>query len=194
MWYEDGKHFTWVSDRDVWRHLYVVATESGEAKLVTPGTFDVVELLKLDASGEWLYFIASPESATERYLYRVKSDGTEMTRLTPQETPGTHQYSIAPDGKWAIHTFSSSSRPPLVELVSLPEHKMVHTLEDNSQLATKLAALDHQPTEFFRVDVGDGVMLDDWCILPPELKPGVKYPLLVYVYGEPGGSTVINWL
>lgn len=192
MWFEDGKHFTWLSDRDGWRHLYVVATESGEAKLVTPGTFDVVELLKLDASGEWLYFIASPESATERYLYRVKSDGTEMTRLTPQETPGTHQYSIAPDGKWAIHTFSSSSRPPLVELVSLPEHKMVHTLEDNSQLATKLAALDHQPTEFFRVDVGDGVMLDGWCILPPELKPGVKYPLLVYVYGEPAGSTVIN--
>lgn len=192
FWFEDGKHFTWLSDRDGWRHLYVVARESGEAKLLTPGAFDVVELLKLDASGEWLYFIASPESATERYLYRVKSDGTELTRLTPEGAAGTHQYSIAPDGKWAIHTFSSSNTPPIVELVSLPEHKVVRALEDNSELATKFAALDHQPTEFFRVDVGDGVMLDGWCILPPVLKPGVKYPLLVYVYGEPAGSTVVN--
>ena len=35
-------------------------------------------------------------------------------------------------------------------------------------------------------------MLDGWCIKPPELDPSKKYPLLVHVYGEPAGQTVLD--
>ncbi len=192
FWFDDGKHFTWISDRDGWRHIYVVSLESGEARLVTPGPFDVVELLHVDEPGGCLYFIASPNAATERYLYRVKLDGTGLARVTPAGNAATHQYSISPDGKHAIHTHSASNQPPVVDLISLPEHTVLRTLEDNSELAAKFAALEHRPTEFFQVDIGDGVVLDGWCILPPEVRPETKYPLLVYVYGEPAGSTVIN--
>ncbi len=192
FWFKDGQHFTWISDRDGWRHVYVVSMQSGEARLVTPGAFDVVELLQVDEAGGWIYFIASPDTATERYLYRVQLDGTGLARVTPEGTASTHEYSISPDGKVAIHTHSASNQPPMVELISLPEHSVVKELEDNAELAAKFAALDHRPTEFFQVEIGDGVVLDGWAILPPDLRPETKYPLLVYVYGEPAGSTVIN--
>ena len=47
-------------------------------------------------------------------------------------------------------------------------------------------------TEFFRVDIGDGIALDGWCIFPPDFDPKAKYPLLVHVYGEPAGQTVLD--
>ncbi len=192
FWFKDGNHFTWVSDRDGWRHVYVASLDSREARLITPGAFDVVELLHVDEAEGYVYFIASPDTATERYLYRVKLDGTELGRLTPADLAGTHSYSISPDGKLAIHTYSSTERPPVSDLVTLSDHKVLRVLEDNAQLTEKYRQLDQHPTEFFKVDIGDGVSLDGWCLQPLDFDPAQKYPLLVYVYGEPAGSTVIN--
>ena len=64
-------------------------------------------------------------------------------------------------------------------------------LESNEELAEKIAALDLSPVELFTIDTGD-VEMDAWCIAPPNRKPGEKYPLLCYVYGEPAGSTVAD--
>ena len=103
-----------------------------------------------------------------------------------------HEYNISPNGKWAIHTRSSANQPPVVDLVSLPDHAMVKTLEDNSELTAKLSQLACEPTEFLQVDIGDGVVLDGWCVRPPNMHAEKKYPLLIYVYGEPAGATVVN--
>lgn len=192
VWLEDGKRFTWISDRDGWRHVYLASRDGGAAKLVTPGEFDVVELVHVDEPGGWLYFIASPDTATERYLYRIGLDGTRLHRVTPDEYAGVHQYDISADGKWAIHTRSSANTPPVTEVISLPDHAAMATLEDNADLASKFSSLGCQPMEFFQVDIGEGVKLDGWCLRPANIKTDKKYPLLVYVYGEPAGSTVIN--
>jgi dipeptidyl-peptidase-4 len=82
--------------------------------------------------------------------------------------------------------------PPVTELVSLPDHRVVRTLVDNAPLKGKLAALANPPTEFFTVDVGGGVTLDGWMMKPRTFDPSRKYPLLVYVYGEPASQTVLD--
>jgi len=191
-WLSDGKQFTWLSERDGWRHVYLASRSGEQFRLVTPGDYDVVDLLHIDQQQGWLYFLASPDNPTQRYLYRVRLDGTGRERLTPEGRSGTHSYQISPDGRWAIHTESSFDSPPLVELVELPGHTNVRTFADNQALRKKLAELKRQPAEFFRVDIGQGVLLDGWCIKPPDLDPQKKYPLLVYVYGEPAGQTVLD--
>ena len=65
-------------------------------------------------------------------------------------------------------------------------------LSENKALQAKLDELEKVRSEFFRVDIGDGVSLDAWCLLPPGFDPSAKYPLLVYVYGEPAGQTVLD--
>ena len=65
-------------------------------------------------------------------------------------------------------------------------------LSDNKTLKGKLDELKRGRSEFFRVDIGDGVALDGWCILPPGFDSNAKYPLLVHVYGEPAGQTVLD--
>ena len=190
-WLAGGKRFTWVSDRDGWRHVYLVSRSGRQVKLVTPGEFDVIELLHVDDKKGRLYFTASPEDPTRQYLYCVGLDGTGMERLTP-EGCGTHSYRISPDGRWAVHGASSFDSPPVTELVKLPEHKRLRTLVKNKSLRKRFEKLQRQPGELFRVDAGDGVLVDGWCMKPPKFDPKKKYPLLVYVYGEPAGRTVAD--
>ncbi len=192
-WLDNGKEFTWVSERDGWRHVYVVSRSGDKIRLVTPGNFDVISILKIDEKEGWLYYIASPENPTQRYLYRIQLDGKGMPeRLTPIDQPGTHSYQISPDAKWAFHTYSTFDTPPVIQLIHLPDHKVVRTLVDNARVRAKVNSLKRFPSEFFRVDIGDGVLLDGWCIKPPDFDSHRKYPVLFYVYGEPWGQTVLD--
>ncbi len=192
-WLNKGKSFTWVSESEGWRRLYVVPREGGELRVVTPAPFDVIDVLRIDPDANEVDFIASPTNPTQRYLFRASLDGTKPAmRLTPIDQPGTHTYQISPDGRWAIHTYSTFDTPPRIDLVELPSHKVGKSFVDNAGLKAKLAALAPTPTEFFRIDIGQGVELDAWSIKPPHFDPWRKYPLLVHVYGEPAGQTVLD--
>jgi dipeptidyl-peptidase-4 len=192
-WLPGGKGFLWLSERDGWGHAYAVPRGGENPRLLTPGAYDVISLEQVDARGEWLYFLASPDNATEKYLYRTRINGSGAPeRITPADSAGTHSYDISKNGQWAIHTHSTFDEPPTTDLVSLPDHKIVRVLEDNHELRAKVAALRPGPTEFFRVDADDGVKLDGWMIRPHHFDPARKYPLLVHVYGEPASQTVLN--
>ena len=116
--------------------------------------------------------------------------GGKPERLTPLDQPGWHTYEDSPDANWAIHKYSTFATPPVVELIRLDDHGKVRVLTDNAKLKEKLAQLDRPTSEFFRVDVGNGLLLDGWCLKPPSVNPKDKHPLLFYVYGEPYGQTV----
>jgi dipeptidyl-peptidase-4 len=192
QWIENQSKLVWLSERDGWQHAYSVSRDNGETKLLTPGRFDVVTIEGFDAKDGWMYYIASPENPTQRYLYRIRLDGSQTERITPADQPGTHTYSISPDGKWAMHTYSTFMKPPSTSLVSLPDHKQVGSITSNEELEKKLGELDKTETEFFRVPVSNDVMLDAWCIKPPKFDDSKKYPVLFYVYGEPWGQTVMD--
>lgn len=188
---DDGSAFTWLSERDGWRHLYLVSRSGEKITLLTPGQFDVISTLSIDEKGGWAYYIASPDNPAQRYLYRSPLDGSgKVERVTPANQKGMNRYQISTDSKWAFHTYSSFDTPPIIELVSLPEHTTKIVLADNSELRSKLDVLKRTPTEFFRVDIGEGVQLDGWCMKPPDFNPEKKYPLFFFVYGEPAGQTV----
>ena len=192
-WLEDGRWFTWLSERDGWRHLYLVARSGEEVRLVTAGDYDVTGLSHVDAAGGWAYFLASPEDPTSRYLYRTSLDGRgKLERVTPVGPAGTHTYQISEDARWAIHGFSSRERVPRTDLVSLPDHGVRRTLEDNAEVQSLYDSVAKAPIKSFRVDIGDGLEVDGWMITPPDLDPIQSYPLLMYVYGEPAGQTAQN--
>lgn len=97
-WINKGKDFLWVSEKDGWRHIYRVSRE-GRETLLTKGDYDVISLTLIDEAGGNIYFIASPENATQKYLYRVKLSGGKAERVTPADEQGTNSYEISPNGK-----------------------------------------------------------------------------------------------
>jgi dipeptidyl-peptidase-4 len=191
-WLENGGRFLWESERDGWRHLHSVSRDGEDVRLLTPGDYDVIALEAVDEPGGWIYFIASPNDATSRYLYRVPLGGGPAERISPETQPGTHGYEIAPDARWALHTYSTFDVPPVTDLVRLPDHDSERVLAGNAKLAEAAAEIVHRPTEFFRVTVEEGVVLDGWMLFPKDFDPAKKYPLLMHVYTEPAGLTVLN--
>lgn len=191
-WINQGREFLLLSERDGWRHLYRVARDTGKTQLVTKGDFDVVNLDRVSPDEKWVYFIASPENPTQRYLYRARLDGSAAPeRLTPS-VPGTHSYTISPNCEWAFHTFSSFDVPPSSDVVHLPDHRVMRKTADNSAIAERVKPLSGGPTEYVKVDAGNGLTVDAWLMKPADFDSAKKYPLIVFVYSEPAGQTTAD--
>ncbi len=179
-----------LSERTGWRKLHLFDQDGG-SQVMAPGDFDVIETVHLDEKQDHFYFLASPKKATQRYLYRAALDGTAAERITPKGFRGVNLYEISPDGNWAFHTHSTFDEPPKTTLVSIPEHDASQKLITNQKLKRKIGRLERQPTEFLRIKA-EGVEYDAWFIKPPGFDPKKKYPLVIYVYGEPADTTVVD--
>ncbi len=192
-WIRDGQTFVVVSEKDGWRHAFLWSRDGEELALLTPGDYDIIDRGPIDEAGGWYYFYASPENGTQQYLCRVPLDGSGvLERITPADQPGTHEYEFSPDARFAFHTWSTIDSPPVTELVKLPNHQVIRVLEDNSELVSKMKQLISQPTEFLQLEIANGVVLDAWLIRPADFDEAKKYPVLVYVYGEPHAQTVLD--
>ncbi len=190
-WLAGGKEFLWESEKDGWRHAYRISSDGKNETLVTPGNFDVISVRSIDEKGGYLYYLASPDNATQKYLYRIKLNGKGKPELlTPQNQKGTHNYAISPNAKYARHTFSNTSTKPLTETISLPKHT---ALKEDESIAKKLtSAKEDSYTEFFKVKIDDGVELDGWMVKPANFDASKKYPVVFYVYTEPWGQNVTD--
>ncbi len=192
-WLNNGQSFTWQSERDGWKHAYLVSRNGKSVRLLTPGAFDVLDVVAVDDKGGWLYYIASPDNVTQRYLWRTRLDGKgKALQVTPAAQAGSHAYSISPDATHAWHTYSNINTPPTIELVRLPTHASVRTVVANEKLKAKVAALRRGPTEFVKVPIDSGITLNAYVMKPTDFDPTKKYPILFQVYGGPGSQTVLD--
>jgi len=199
-WIEGNQTLLWLSERDGWRHIYRVkrdaraeAQNAAEARLVTPFDAEVTDLVAVDEKAGLVYFLASPQNATERYLYRASLEGySKPVRVTPADQAGWHTYTPAPGARLAFHTYSSFDRVPVMDVVSLPDHKSLRKLTDPAPVQAKLGTLLTPAVEFVKVPIGDGVTLDGWILKPASFDASKKYPVIVQVYGEPASQTVTN--
>ncbi|WP_146402427.1 DPP IV N-terminal domain-containing protein [Planctomycetes bacterium CA13] len=192
-WIRDGEAFILISEKDGWRHAWLCSRDGKQETLLTSGEFDIIDRAAVDENGGWYYFYASPENGTQKYLHRVPLDGSgTLERISPADQPGTHSYDFSPDTKWAIHTYSTLNIPPIVDLIELPEHKTIRVLNDHRELHARAKQTIKNPTEFVQIDIGDGVVMDASITKPSDFDEAKKYPLFVYVYGEPYLQTVLD--
>jgi dipeptidyl-peptidase-4 len=194
QWIDAGRAFLWLSERDGWRKIYRVARGAdGAATPITNFAAEATGIVAVSEQDGLIYFMASPHNATQRYLYRARLDGSGApVRVSPANEPGWHDYTPAPGGRLAFHTYSSFDRVPVMDVVSLPEHRSLRSLTDPSPLQARLADVLKPAAEFVQVPVGQGVTLDGYLVKPRTFDPARKYPVIVYVYGEPASQTVTD--
>lgn len=191
-WIEGGARFLWVSERDGWRHVYSVSRAGRDVRLLTPGAYDIENIVGVDSAGGSLYFRASPDNATQRYLYRVPLTGGQAVRLSPAGQAGTHQYTAAPGATFAVHQFSNATTPPVATLIRLSSHEVIRTFTDNAPLRQRVTAMRRGPVRFVRVDAGNGTILDGMVMYPAAFDSTRRYPVLFNVYGEPAAQTALD--
>ncbi len=189
-WVDNGKAFVWTSELDGWRHLYLIPRDGKNVQTITPGNYDVIETVLIDEKNNTIYFYASPNNATQQYLYKTALNGKgKLEMVSPAAQEGTHAYVISPNGKYARHNFSNYYTPPLSEWVTLPDHKPLKPEDDISKKLNPAAKV-HSNITFFKVTTDDGVEMDGWMMKPVPFDATKKYPVVFYVYGEPAATTV----
>ncbi len=186
-WINNSREFLWVSEKDGWRHVYRISRDGKNEKLVTKGNFDIGSIELVDEKGGWLYYSASPDNATQLYLFRSKLDGSgDPERLTPQGLDGTHKYNISPNVKYALHNFSSHMYFPAREWITMADQKPVDPVRN---IAKTMREQKRGVAEYFTIKTEDGISLDAWMVKPANFDSTKKWPVVFYVYGEPGSTT-----
>lgn len=191
-WINGNKEFLWASEKDGWRHYYRISKDGKKQALITKGNYDVIDKSLTDEKNNTLYFMASPTNATQRYLYKTKLDGKgNLEMVTSAVMPGSHNYSISPNGMFARHTYQSASIQPLTEWMHMAsgnpfnmDGSITNQLGRQKPVANK--------TTFFKIKTEDGIELDGWMKKPENFNENKKYPVLFYVYGEPASQTVTD--
>ena len=187
-WVSNGTAFLWVSEKDGWRHIYQVSSDGKKETLLTKGDYDIETISAIDEKNNYVYFIASPQSAIQRYLYRTKMDGKgKLELVSPGNLKGTHGYEISPGARLAWHTFTNRNTPSISEWIRLPEHT---PLREDQSIARRIQTVERKNLEFFTITTEDNVTMDGWITMPENFDSSKKYPILLYVYGEPARTTV----
>lgn len=192
QWINGGKEFLWLSDRDGWDHYYRISKDGKKQTLINKGNYDVIESSLVDEKKNTFYFIASPNNATQKYLYKTSLDGKgKLELVTPSILPGTHDYDISPNGIFASHLYQSANIRPIMEWMRLDTGNPF-TMEGS--LTNQLGRIEppKNKVEFFKVKAEDGTELDGWMKKPDNFDQTKKYPVVFYVYGEPASQTVTD--
>jgi dipeptidyl-peptidase 4 len=190
-WIDGGNKFLWTTEKDGWKHVYCYDKDGSNEELITKGNYDVMDIEGIDEKHGWLYFSASPDNATQEYLYKVRLDGKgKMEMVSPPDEIGSHRYNISPDAEYAVHDFSNHDTAPINEFVDLYNNKILKKGPAYPLTDEQIKQLTRNPQTFFKVTTKDGVTMDAWMIRPANFDSTKKYPVLFYVYGEPAATTV----
>lgn len=191
-WMEKSDEVIYVSERDGWRHLYLIDAKEGKIRnQITRGEFVIRGIDKIDEENRQVWFNASGKNpGQDPYLihfYRINFDGTGLVALT--EGNGNHSLQYSPDQKYLIDTYSRVDLPPVNELRQASDGKLICKLEEAD--ISELKAGDWEVPEVFVAKGRDG-KTDIWGIIsrPRDFDSRKRYPVLEDIYAGPQGSFV----
>jgi dipeptidyl aminopeptidase/acylaminoacyl peptidase len=183
----------WVSEKDGWRHMYLVDELTGKAKnQITKGEWVVRDIDSIDTAKREIWFRASGMNANEDpyhvHYYRINFDGTGLVKLT-DHAKAMHQLSFSPDRKYYIDNYSTMTQPPVTELRRTADGSLVTKLEEAD--ISQYLSLGFKLPEIFKAKGRDG-KTDIWGIVyrPSKFDPKKKYPIIENIYAGPHDSFV----
>ena len=187
---KSGDRFLWSSWRDGHTHIYLYSfglksPASSDAKLerqLESGDYEAIEINGVDEASGTVFFTANKDDPRREKLFSVKLDGTAMQPISSAD--GSYAANFADDGKHFVETHSAALTPPRMSVCATGGTCQRiwegRSIADYDPIAPK--ALE------FKAD--DGTVLYGYLILPRNIDPSQKVPLIVHIYGGPAGQTV----
>jgi dipeptidyl-peptidase-4 len=187
VWLNDGS-FLWFSERTGFKHLYRIEPDGSVRNQVTGGRWDVRTLYGVDHAGGLVYFAASERSPIGTDIYRIKVDGSGLTRLS--RVDGTHRAIFNPGFTLFADVWSNVTTPSQVRLHRSSDGSEVRVIDLNPVPALRDYRLS--VPEFVQVKTRDGFVMEGMMIKPVDFNPARRYPVYQFTYAGPGASQVKN--
>ncbi len=185
-WLRDGS-FLWQSARNGWLHIYHYSQDGNLLHQVTDGRWEARSIDSVDEDKGVVYFTGTEHSHIAPQTYRVKLDGTGLTRITTGE--GSHRASFNQSSNLFIDTWSDVNSPSQTRLYD-GDGKLVRAIDENKLEVLKQYKLG--TAELLKVKTRDGFEMEAMMIKPPDFDPTKKYPVLEFTYSGPHAPQVKN--
>lgn len=187
----DGREMLWLSERDGYRHLYLMGGDGKVKRQLTRGEWVVRKVLFVDEAARRVYFMASGRGSGEdpynQHLCSVGLDGKRLRDHTPEN--GNHRISFSRDRRYYVDVCSRPDLPPVSRLRSLDAEEPTAVLERCD--VSDLLAAGWQMPEVFCAKGRDGET-DIWGTIhrPTGFDPARSYPVIENIYAGPHDSHV----
>lgn len=182
----------WITEKDGWRHIYLVDAKTGTVKnQVTKGDWVVRSIDSVDLTKREIWFQASGMNLGEDpyniHYYRIGFDGKNLIRLT---LPGyNHRLVYSPDKQFYFDSYSTPEKPTVSIVGRTSNGEKVLDIETTD--ISKFVKAGFKLPEVFHAKGRDGVT-DIWGIIfrPSDFDPSKKYPVIENIYAGPQDSFV----
>jgi dipeptidyl-peptidase 4 len=185
--------FLWPSWRDGNMHLYLysfdkqnpLAADTKLERQLTQGDYEVLGIEGVDESAGTVFFSANKDDPRQRRIFSAKLDGTGLQQLTHDE--GVYSAQFSDDGKHYEQTFSGPLTAQRMSLCSVGGAcaPVWHARDGFAEYGLRAP-------KFLEFKAEDGTTLYARLLLPPAASASSKIPLIVHIYGGPGGQTVLK--
>lgn len=186
MKFYDG-HFSLLSERSGFQHLYWYNLGGQLEAQITKGNFEVTDFYGYDARTGSFYYASTQESPLRRAVYKADKQG-RVKKLS--SSVGTNSAKFSKTMKYYMNVYSSAQQPPVTSLCD-NNGKTITTLIDNADLKAKVEKVAGKK-EFFQFTTSEGVQLNGWMVKPRDFDASKKYPVVMYQYSGPGSQEVTN--
>ena len=186
IWLKDGS-FIWASERNGWEHLYHYSADGKLLRQITDGKWEVSSIQGVDEEKGYIYFTSTEHSPIAPHAYRIKLDGSGLTRLTMIE--GSHRPDLSPANNYFIDVWSDVNTPSQVRLYDTTG-KLMRVVAENKVDALKQYKLG--TPELLQVKTRDGFVMEAMMIKPPDFDARKKYPVMSMTYSGPHAPQVRN--
>ncbi|KAI4115375.1 MAG: hypothetical protein LQ345_004011 [Seirophora villosa] len=174
-------------------HLaYFTPVDNPKPIMLTSGEWEVVKApAAVDLEHNLVYFVATKEGSTQRHVYSVKLDGTDLKPVSDTSKLGYYGVSFSTGAGYALLSYQGPDIPwqKVISTPSNTKDNFQHHIEDNTALAQFAAAHD-LPLETYSTVTLNGFDLNILERRPPHFDPKRKYPVLFWLYGGPGSQMV----
>ena len=191
--FKDGKHVLWISERDDWRHLYIIDTHTLQMRQLTRGEWNVREIHHVDEEGGFILAnanglaAASGEDPYDKHVIRIDIATGKVTDLTPENA--NHVVTFNRQYTAFVDNYSRPDLPTTSVLRSAVDGKVLLPIQQMD--ISKALKQGFTMPEVFCAKGRDGVT-DIWGTIyrPFNFSPKKKYPVVEYIYAGPHDSHV----
>ena len=191
--FKDGKHILWISERDDWRHLYIIDTKTLQMRQVTRGEWNVREIQHVDEEGGFILAYAnglaaaSGEDPYNKHIIKIDIATGKVTDLTPENA--NHVVTFNRPFTAFVDNYSRPDLPSTTVLRSAADGRVLAQIQ--KQDISKALKQGFTMPEVFCAKGRDG-FTDIWGTIyrPFKFNPKKKYPVVEYIYAGPHDSHV----